>query len=143
MEDITERLLANIPTMLKNNSFKFIPKINSPNKANQKIGIGLGVGGGTNSSNDSPSPPRFPEVTDKKFDNRDVSPDESITIKKQDGLDSIRSKNSSRMDNESKLPAINNIKMTINSDDLQSSPKDKKTLGYEGIGGDSVMYLHG
>ena len=30
--DITERLLANIPNMLKNNSFKFIPKDISPPK---------------------------------------------------------------------------------------------------------------
>ena len=93
------------------------------------------------------SPPRFKNSIDQKMDAREGSMrndtnEETMTVKKHNGVDSAHSRNSSRYADDSRFPALPN-KITMLSDDQQASPRNVQALGYSGIGGDSVMFLHG
>lgn len=98
--DIKERLIANYESMLHNNSFKFIPKGNSPSP--HKI-----MRGG-----DSLSPTHKSKHGTKQDETdpilRDNSLDESMTLQKKDGGESSESKKSFKQA-AAKLPALPNI----------------------------------
>ena len=110
-----ERLLANIPNMLNNNSFKFIPKDNSPSKVAGKASLALGGDSTGGSPVRNSSPGRKIEIKDGSMRNETI--EESMTVKKHDGVNSVHSKNSSRYADETKFPALPNKILMLSDND--------------------------